>query len=292
MLYNSNMNVNTHQRGARPIIDKEIEAHYSSRHPSVSLDEYTDIWRNWINFSDNKQILGLDKFGFSEYTQGTTQTFDQFAIRHENVTAMQGEFQYHSCIGKHKHFIEQRGIYPIPVNSDEKWGLVHSVPFSDYGVVHPEFNEMLTICETEGTPVCLDFAYWGICKDTIINLNDYPCVKEITFSLSKPFYTLETHRVGIRFSREYLNDGISMLNEVGMNNTHSMALGASYMKKFGPDWNWKKYESKYFDIIGEEDLAPTNTVIFGIGDNARHGHLNRGISDNHRVCISEQLGKL
>ena len=280
--------INTSQRGARPIISKKITAHYGEKHPNVTLEDYTKIWRDWINFSDNKNIIGLDKFSIAEYTHGTTQTFDQFALRNQGrVAACPGEFQYHKCIGKFTSITQkEQCLFP----GDKEWAFIMSVPFSDTGSVHWQFKELMMHCEENERPVCLDFAYWGIAKDIVINLDHYPCVQEITFSLSKPFHTLETHRVGIRFSRKYADDGISMLNEVGMNNKHSMALGASYMKKFSPDWYWDTYSDRYFDVIDKEDLAPTNTVIFGMGDNARHGHLNRGIQDNYRVCISEQLG--
>ena len=46
----------------------------------------------------------------------------------------------------------------------------------------------------------------------------YPCITDVTCSLSKPFFTLENHRVGIRWTRDYVDDGVSMLNEVSMQN--------------------------------------------------------------------------
>jgi hypothetical protein len=107
--------------------------------------------------------------------------------------------------------------------------------------------------------------------------------------LSKPFYTLENHRVGIRFTRDYVDDGISMLNEVNMQNKYSMALGVHYMKQFGPDWNWETYQTRYNEVCDQYNLHPTDTVIFGLGDEVRHSEFNRGVPGNYRVCISEYL---
>ena len=146
-----------------------------------------------------------------------------------------------------------------------------------------------TVCKVHDIPVCLDLAYWGISKNVHINLDDHPAIQEVTCSLSKPFYTLENHRVGIRFTRQYVDDGVSMLNEVKMANNHSMALGIEYMRNFSPDYNWQKFNSRYQDICQEQDLVWTDTVIFGLGDDIRHAEFNRGVSGNYRVCVSEWL---
>lgn len=271
-----NMN-NGFTRGARPIVSKEVTAHYNNTHKSVTLEDYAKIWRDWINYSNDKHIFGLEEFPHACFTQGTTQTFDHFALKYGEIKHFKGEFQYHDCIGKFK------GDQPV-VNA-----FVHSVPFSDLGVIHPDLGKILISMELSDTPVCLDFAYWGIAKGIEIDLRGLDYIREITFSLSKPFHTLETHRVGIRFSRDYIDDGITMQNEVGMINKHSMALGASYMKKFGVDWNWNTYHDKYYDIIGSNELNATDTVIFATSSDEKYNEFNRGIPENNRICISKVL---
>ena len=100
---------------------------------------------------------------------------------------------------------------------------------------------------------------------------------------------MENHRVSVRFTKDYVDDGVSMLNEVKMANNYSMALGIEYMKNFTPDYNWEKFINKYQDICFEQDLVFTDTVIFGLGDDVRHAEFNRGINANYRVCVSEWL---
>jgi len=129
----------------------------------------------------------------------------------------------------------------------------------------------------------------GIAKHVHIDLNDFPAIKEVTCSLSKPFFTLENHRVGVRFTREYADDGISMLNEVQMQNKHSMSLGVHYMKHFSPDFMWDKYHDEHYHTCNKLDLFLTDTIIFGISNDDKYKEFNRGIPDNHRVCISEHL---
>lgn len=290
-------------RGARPIRNKEIldfDSHIQKNDLIVpTIEDYSDVWRNWLNYSDNKSILGLEHFTHTDYTQGTSQTFDNFILKHCNtkeIIVVQGDFQYHACLGKHVNF---KNIYEnehSQINLEEQLhgknlhALIISAPFSDFGCLHPDFDHLMKVCNVHDIPVCLDLAYWGIAKDINLNLNDYPAIKEVTCSLSKPFFTLENHRVGVRFTREYVDDGISMLNEVKMANNYSMALGVEYMKNFSADYNWIKYRQQYELICKDENLIWTDCIIFGLGDEERHNEFNRGVEGNYRVCVSEWLG--
>lgn len=280
-------------RGARPIVNSAVKDHYDSfTFKPVSLGSYTNVWRNWLTFTDDKSIQGLDNFKFADYTQGTSQTFDQFVLRHSQqreIVTLKGEFQYHGCISKtlryrnvdhdNYYFFAERGLQ----------ALIISAPFSDFGCIHPKFDEIMQVCDQLDIPVCLDLAYWGISKNVHIDLDQYPAIKEVTCSLSKPFYTLENHRVGVRFTREYTDDGISMLNEVSMQNNYSMSLGVHYMREFSPDWNWATFGERYESVCNELNLVYTDTVIFGLGNEHEHAEYNRGVPGNYRVCITKYL---
>jgi hypothetical protein len=157
------------------------------------------------------------------------------------------------------------------------------------GKEYPDIDKILTRCSELGVPVCLDLAYWGIAKNVNLDLALYPCIEQVTASLSKPFFALENHRVGIRFSKCYLNDGVNMQNEVNMQNFFSMSLGSHFMQKFSSDWNWTKYSPIYLEICQTLNLESTNTVIFGIDRQRRWPEYNRGTPGMSRVCISELL---
>jgi hypothetical protein len=280
-----------YQKGARPVRSKELLDFYENTTPAeVTMSEYEDTWREWINYTDMKSIEGLDNFPTAHYTQGTSQAFDNFILRHcktRQINALLGDFQYHACQGKHVDF-----AYIDDVNSDRFVGrglnaLIISAPFSDFGCMHPEFERMMRICCTLDIPVCLDLAYWGICKNIHIDLDKYPCIEEVVFSLSKPFFPLETHRVGIRFSRKPTDDGVTMINDVGYQNKTSMNLGVHFMKHFDPDWNWNKHGKEYERVCEAENLVYTDTLLFGLGDEERHYMYSRGVPGNFRVCISD-----
>jgi hypothetical protein len=275
----------THQRGARPIQSRAVANQLSTHiHRGVELTEYSEVWRNWLQQSESKILSGLDDFKYADYTAGTSQTFDHFLLKHHDrkIVALPGEFQYHQCAGRHIEFSN---------NITEDSALIISVPFSDTGHVHSEFNALMAKCTELGVPVCLDLAYWGIAQNIYLHLEQFPCVTEVTASLSKPFFTLERHRVGIRFTREYQDDGISMINEVGMSNSYSMSLGIHYMNKFSCDYMWQTYWEQYYETCNQLNLLTTNTVIFGLGGE-EYTEYNRGIPGNNRVCISPSLADI
>jgi hypothetical protein len=273
--------------GARPIKLSEIKTHYNLySYVLPTLDEYSNCWRSWLQNSEHKSLSGLDSFVYSDYTQGTSQSFDHFVLRHgrtRQIVNFIGDFQYHSCISKTQDFKSLSTVSDLKENQS----LIISVPFSDLGQTHPELESILNKCTDLDIPVCIDLAYWGISKNIHIDLNKYPCVKEITSSLSKPFFTLENHRCGIRFSREYFDDGISMINEVKMQNLHSMGLAIHYMNKYSADWCWKTVGSKYQAICKELELDTTDTIIFATSTDGKYLRFNRGIPGHHRICISE-----
>lgn len=275
----------TKHRGARPIQDHFIFKHYKNFvYTDISLEEYARSWREWLTNSENNTLLGLENFGYADFVNGTSQTFDHFLLKYSSktISVFPGDFQYHGCIGKFLNFSPVLGEQSV---------FIHSFPFSDTGTQHKDFIQSLEYCNAYKVPVCLDLAYWGIAKNLHIDLNQYPCITELTCSLSKPFFTLENHRVGIRFTRQYNDDGISMINEVDMQNKFSMSLGNYYMKEFSADYMWNSYAERYYDVCNKFNLTPTDTVIFGIGGEKYH-YCNRGIKNNNRVCISAELSNI
>lgn len=275
-------------KGARPVVDQEIKTHYNNFvYSPATLEQYSTAWNHWLTKSQNKSLGGIETFTQAEYVCGTSQAFDHFCLRNHSrrLICFAGEFQYHACLGKFLNFSIIK-TYKEILPGD---ALVISLPFSDYGYTHPEFNLILQKCNELSIPVCLDLAYWGIAKNINLDLNLYPCIVDIACSLSKPFYVLENHRVGIRFSRQYHNDGVNMLNEVNMQNLFSMRLGIYFMQNFSADWAWTKYNNQYLEVCDYHGVDTTDTVIFALSSDNRYKEFNRGIPKNYRLCISKFL---
>ena len=50
------------------------------------------------------------------------------------------------------------------------------------------------------------------------------------------------------------------MNDFKMNQQALMYIGIKFMKTFGPEYFWKKYEEKYYKICKDFNLTPTKTI--------------------------------
>ena len=281
-------------KNAQPIRSRPILDHYNSfQYKSVDLSIYTQAWKNWIFSNPSCVMKGLDYFNCADYISGTTQAFDHFILRHASkrtIATLTGEFQYHKCVTKPVAF---ETIHPEKLNLRPEHALILSLPFSGTGLPPSRLYDIFDICNRYKIPVLLDLAYWGISKEIPeINLIDHTAITDVVFSLSKPFFTLANHRVGIRFTRSYVDDGISMINETKMQNNYSMSLGVHFMEKFPANYIWQEFSGRYFEIVKKHDLIATNTIIFALSDQETYSEYNRGIAGLNRLCVSPLLNEV
>lgn len=281
-------------KNAQSIKCQQVLDHYNSfKYTPVTIDTYVETWKNWMtntgSHPENNQLIGLNLYNCVDYTQGTTQAFDQFVLRHSKdriIAVMPGEFQYHTCVGKY-HKVEKINLEFTNLRADH--ALIISMPFSGSGNLYPDFFRLLDLCNDLNVPVCLDLAYWGISKNMKLNLQSYYCIKEVVSSLSKPFSVLANHRVGIRFSRDYLDDGISMINETKMQNFYSMSLGVHFMNRFSAEFMWNHFGEKYRKLLWDYQIEGTESLIFAQGMTDEYAEYNRGHPGMNRLCISHLL---
>lgn len=281
-------------RGAQPVVDYQIKDFVSSLHNSNDLynnkipTEFTEKFFNWINSSQLNSLKGLENFTNQKLTAGTAQTFDHWYWRHKDKTFrfFKGEFMYHSALLKHGgrwNYIDDRKL-------ETGDAVIISVPFSDYGTQHPKLEFLLHNCNIMNIPVLLDFAYYPCAKNINLNLDSFPCVETVAFSISKAFYGAEFLRVGMRLERLDTDDGIDVFNSVNMINRVSVGIAIKLIERFSVDHNWNTYADVYHKVCNELNLQPTDCIMFGLGDET-YQHLNRGSGVN-RVCISEPIGKI
>ena len=170
--------------------------------------------------------------------------------------------------------------------------VIFSLPFSDSGDVHSLTNDILDRCDELKVPVFLDCAYMIIAKDISFDF-DRPCVRGISFSMSKGFYGAEKLRIGLRLTREYKDDSVEVFNSMQMLNTVGVHVGLEIMKNFEFDYNNNKYKDKQIEICEDLGIKPSKCVLFG---NANQNHPKYGSYDRgtewRRVCISSLLGDM
>ena len=270
--------------GGRCVKDKDIcsilPAMFVSDTNSTICSTYLNTYRNWINNSKLNTIIGLDNFLHCDYTNGTTEIFDHFRLKHKDkkFKFYKGEYRYHRFSGTN---------YQLILNSDNLMrgdALIISLPFSSTCNIH-KYEETMLTCQQLDIPVLVDCALFGTCSGIVFNFA-YTCIEQIAFSLSKTF-PISQLRVGIRFSIIYEPDGISANNKANYINRIGALAGNSLMENFSSDYIYNKYKEKQIKLCKELNLEPTNCVAFAMGSDKWNFLQRDGLYN--RACLSERL---
>lgn len=244
--------------------------------------KFLDRYRTWIESSQNNQVKGLDLFPYADFTQGCTESFTQFYLKyaHKRFRIFKGEYASHLS---HFQFLNWCWIEDEPLRFNDV--VIISLPFANSGR-DKLYKQTLKICELEGLPILVDCCWFGTCADIDFDFSS-PAIKQITFSLSKTF-PVSRLRIGARFSKTDLNDGITDLNKVDYVNRYSAYVGYALLTAFSPDYIFDKYRSKQISLCSELDVNPSNVVSLATSYDEKWNYLYRG-DEEFRLCLSDSL---
>jgi len=279
----------------KPIRDKEVLSFIENNINGTILydknivKDFCKEYSDWIQSSKLNNLQGLDKFKNLKYVHGTSESFNGFYLQHNNkrFRILKGDFFYHKIMFRDRfdwEFIEND-------NLKTNDAVIISLPFSDYCDKHPLMDKILNECDELNIPVFIDCAYMIMSRD--INFNfDRKCIEGVSFSMSKGFIGTEHMRIGIRFTREDLDDPIDMSNSFEMVNYIGCDIGRKLIRHYDSDFVQNKYYDKQLEVCQELNIQPTKCVIFGLTDknDRRFDEYNRG-TDWRRICLSEKLGE-
>lgn len=251
-------------------------------------EEYKHTFRNWIKNSKLNKIVGIDLFPHATITNGTSESFHMFMMRHNyrNFKFYGGDFIMHK-------------ITSNIMNLDWAWvdtvgdiqrndAVIISCPFSNTVMIHDFMDELLERCDYLKVPVLIDFAYFGTTNDVIQSV-EYRCVEEITFSLGKTFPIIGA-RPGIRFQKKEIDDAVLFSNQHGIVNNFACLIGTHAMSKFDADYINQKYRDKTHIIACALDAMTTTSVLFLTSTDSKYKDYCRyNGSDVARFCISDLL---
>ena len=252
-------------------------------------NSYKHNFKSWIQSSKLNNIRGLDNFPHITITNGTSEAFSMFMMRH--------------CNRHFKFFIGDFIMHKVSsniMNADWSWftmcselkhydAVIISCPFSNTGCKHEEMEAILSTCNRLNIPVLIDLAYFGTTSNLDITLN-YNCVEEVTFSLGKTFPIIGA-RAGIRFQKTEIDDAINFANQSGIVNNFACLLGNHALSEFSPDYIWKKYASIAEKIADMLSAGTTQSAIFLTSTDEKWSTLRRAPENDERarLCISNIL---
>ena len=254
------------------------------------LDEFTEAYLAFIKNTKNNRLHGIGDFTARAYSNGTTEAFDKFYLRnkHKRLCYLVGEYMYHIASAT-AYFSEHAAItdYSMLKNGD---ALVISYPFADTGNEPADIVTLLEICTNKNIPVLIDCCYFGVCSDIDFYFN-YPCVTDITFSLSKNF-PVQHLRIGMRLTRIDDDDPLFVYNKNKYVNRIGAAVGLELVKKYNADYNYNTYHKTQQEFCNTLGVNPSKCVFFATSTDKFHDY-NRGTHSN-RLCFSKYLksGKL
>jgi hypothetical protein len=253
--------------------------------PISALDaiDNTDIhtaflnkYKEWILSTVNNTVRGLDNFPYACFTNGTTEAFDKFYAKHHTrcFRFFKGEFVYHKLSCRNNNYDWK---YLEDGELDRNDVVIISMPFSDTGSKHCSLDNILSKCDALDIPVLLDCAYFGVCANLDFDL-DHSCIKEVTFSLSKTFYSAYL-RLGMRLTRVDDDDPLFVTNKMGYVNRLSAFIGLNLLNNFEPDYIYNTYRDRQLEYCNILNVEPSDCVLFGIGDD-RWSDYNRDRETN------------
>jgi len=283
-------------KGARPIPDKTSYNFITKNINGKSLYEknlvkdFCNSYSEWIQSSKLNNLENLNKFKSLQFVHGTAQSFDFFYLQNHNkrFRIFRGDFMYHQIMFRNN--MEWEYILDDELRKGD--AVILSLPFSDYGDIHPFTDMILNQCDKLDIPVFVDCAYMIMSRNINFDFNR-KCIQGVSFSMSKGFYGAEHLRVGIRFTREDIDDPVDVFNSYEMVSYISCDIGIKLFQNFETDYIQNKYHEKQIQVCSDLFIEPTNCVIFGITDEThlKFGDYDRG-TDWRRVCISNLIGDM
>ena len=244
----------------QPMHDESINEFYGKifrvnpvHRDTTTVDvEFINTFVDWLESHELSCFEGIDKFPVKHVIQGVTHFIDDLYQRCGELQIFRNDYKYHWRLNNDIEYVEK-------LNPNKE--LLISMPFPYYGDVHPDMYSILDECEKLNIPVHIDSAWVSCIRD--INFNyDHPAIKTFAISLSKA--GLGGNRIGVRFAREEPLGSITIINNFNMNQQPLMHIGLKFMNYFGPEYFWKKYETKYNKVCRDFNLKPTKTVHLAI----------------------------
>jgi hypothetical protein len=242
-----------------------------TKQPQI-VDEFLDNYVNWLSKSKINLLTGFEQFPYKTYSNGTTETFDKWYIRHKHrrLRIFRGEYMYHFATYRNLD-MPYKWLEDEPLRENDH--VIISLPFADSGNIRHETNSILSTAALLNVPVLIDAAYLGLTHNLEFDFS-HPAIDTIAVSLSKTF-PIAHLRIGMRLMRDDYDDGLDIYHKTGYQNRWGAALGNQLITNYSIDYNPTCYEHWQRFKCQEMNLRQSKTVLFGLGDN-EYKQYNRG----------------
>ncbi len=278
-------------RSAQPLQDPQVEA-YIETLSFKNLRKWNDAENSRLHFFRAATLWLQDFLGTNDLaafphlhlTNGTTGSFENFYQIHCNrkLKVLPGEYPFHRDVFEN---LERPWAWLQIDQLDQNDFVILSVPFSGDGNIHPELFSVLEHCEALRIPVLIDCAFAGLSALTLPDLRRFQCIQKISFSLSKVF-NFGHFRCGFEYCKLPTGSNF-ILNNWDYGPKAAAYWGLALMQQFPLRHIFDTYRAKQLEVCKELQITPSDTVLFGIGDDSWK-EFNRDKTFN-RICLSNVL---
>jgi len=215
---------------------------------------------NWIFNSKLNQLTGLDTFTRLDIINGCTQFIDNLYMQ-GTVQVLKDDYRYHQRLGK-AQFAElgQLKNY-VP--------FVIAMPFPQVGKAHVNMKELLDEAFDKHIPVHIDGAWVSCCRDVDFDFS-HPAIRSLGISLSKGL-GLGWNRIGLRWTKDSVQDSVSIMNDFNMNNRALAMIGLHFVRNFESDYLWNTHGERYYKVCKDFNLTPTSSIYLALKDGSPVG---------------------
>lgn len=208
---------------------------------------------DWIFNSKLNKLHGIDQFERIDIINGCTQFIDNIYMAGP-VQVIDGDYRYHQRLGLATVSTVGNLIPNIP--------LIIAMPFPRIGAPHPEMTAILNEAIDKQIPVHIDGAWITCCRDIVFDFN-HPAIHSVGISLSKGL-GLGWNRIGLRWTRHFKQDSVTIMNDFRMNNRALAMIGLHFVRHLPSDYLWKTHGTRYNRVCYDFNLMPTNSIYLAL----------------------------
>jgi len=237
-----------------PISDKFLTSlkkdFFSKEQKNIVREKFISQADEWFRSSKLNYIKGWHKFPKIDIMLGCTHFIEATCLRYGwNIQHLPNEYAYYSINGKHSTDLDKLR---------ENIPLIISLPSWQYCDIHPQWHEILNICEQKNIEIHIDGAWFQSARKIEFDF-DHPNIKSFGMSIGKGL-DLQWNRIGLRWSKQTVPDSITIMNKFNQIHETVIACGSYIMQHVEKDYAWNKYAAANLVLAKEHKLSQTNSI--------------------------------
>lgn len=231
----------THVLGVRPELTRDL------------FNLFKQKFQTAIESSKLNSITNLNQATRIDICCGCTQYIDSIYMKYgrNGIQVLEKEYNYHKRINPHIRFKGINNLMP-------DFPLIISQPFYT-GSTHEQMAEILDKCYQLNIPVHIDGAWLTASKNINIDFS-HPAIESFATSMSKGYGLSGWNRIGLRWTKEHLEDSITVMNDFLQVPAQNVAVGLYFLDNIEIDHLWNTHGERYNKICNDFNLTPTDTI--------------------------------